>query len=108
MPPVWLNHGLALATSTTLGLRVLQLHRLRPEVVESPRIIDLKADYRTRIAYLPATLIPIRRPTSELEGSSMTTNPVQSSLRLLDLQLGQTGPLLIILQFLHAFSVKFC
>jgi len=34
------------------------------------------------------------------------TSPVQSSLRLVDLQFGQTDPLLIYLQFLQAFSVK--
>src|SRR3972149_7584473 len=44
--------------------------------------------------------------TSEFGGSKTTTNPDQSSLRLLDLQLGHTGPLLIIRQFLQAFSVK--
>ncbi len=60
--------------------------------------------YRTLIANLPGTLIPINLATSELAGFSTTTRPVQSSLRFVDLQLGQTGPALIILQFLHAFK----
>src|SRR5437870_13782645 len=59
------------------------------------------------ISNLPGTLIPINRATSELAGSITTTNPVQSSLKMVCLQLGQTGPALIIRHVLHALSVSF-
>ena len=62
--------------------------------------------YLTLIANFPGTLICIKRATSEFVGSKITTKPVQSSLKFVDLQLGQTGPALIIWQFLHALSVK--
>ncbi len=62
--------------------------------------------YRTLIANFPGTLICMSRATSEPAGSSTTTKPVQSSLKLVDLQLGHTGPALIMRQFLQALSVK--
>ena len=62
--------------------------------------------YRTLMANFPGTLICISLATSEPAGSSTTTKPVQSSLKLVDLQLGHTGPALIIRQFLQALSVK--
>ena len=61
---------------------------------------------RTLRAYRPAFLMPIFFATSELVGSIMITSPLQSSLRLFDLQFGQMGPLLTNLQFLQAFSLK--
>src|SRR5437870_13106579 len=59
------------------------------------------------ISNRPGTFIPIKRATSELAGSITTTNPVQSSLKMVCLQLGQTGPALIMRQVLHALSVSF-
>ncbi len=110
MSQVRLSDGIPFATHPAVGVRLMQLYRLRDEgLVSKPgvsRSACLDRSYLTRIANLPATLIPIRRATSEFDGSRTTTNPDQSSLRLLDLQLGHTGPLLIIRQFLHAFSVK--
>lgn len=61
---------------------------------------------RTRSAYLPAAVIPILLATPDADGSIITTSPLQSSLRLVDLQLGHTGPLLMNLQFLQALSLK--
>src|SRR2546428_12858402 len=63
--------------------------------------------YLTLTANRPGTFIPIKRATSEFAGSITTTNPVQSSLKMVCLQLGQTGPALIIRQVLHALSVRF-
>jgi hypothetical protein len=65
-----------------------------------------RGGYRTRTAYRPGDLIPIFFAISDFSASMMITSPVQSSLRFVDLQLGQTGPLLTNLQFLQAFSVK--
>jgi len=62
--------------------------------------------YLTRIAYFPGVFIVIFFAISELLGSMTTTNPVQSSLRFVDLQFGQIGPALINRQFLQAFSTK--
>src|SRR5437870_4790789 len=59
------------------------------------------------ISNRPGTFIPIKRATSELAGSITTTNPVQSSLKMVCLQLGQTGPALIMRQVLQALSVSF-
>src|SRR5438445_9602373 len=63
--------------------------------------------YLTLTANRPGTFIPIKRATSELAGSITTTNPVQSSLKMVCLQFGQTGPALIMRQVLHALSVSF-
>src|SRR2546422_10954183 len=63
--------------------------------------------YLTLTANRPGTFIPLNRATSELAGSITTTNPVQSSLKMVCLQLGQTGPALIMRQVLHALSVSF-
>ncbi len=63
-------------------------------------------NYRTLIAYLPGLVMPSFFATSEAAGSIMTIRPLQSSLRFVEPQLGQTGPLLMNLQFLQAFSVK--
>jgi hypothetical protein len=86
-----------------MGLRLVQLHRLRHEIAE----VRASPVYLTLTANRPATLIPIIRATSEFAGSITTTSPVQSSLRLVCLQFGQTGPALIIRQFLQALSLNF-
>src|SRR5438445_11091962 len=65
------------------------------------------SSYLTLTANRPGTFIPIKRATSELAGSITTTNPVQSSLKMVCLQLGQTGPALIMRQVLQALSVSF-
>ena len=102
------RHGFSLPTRPAMGVRLLQLYRLRAKsLTEFQDRVDRRLDdYLTRMANLPATFIPINRATSEFVASRTTTNPDQSSLRLLDLQLGQTGPLLIIRHVLQAFSVK--
>jgi hypothetical protein len=58
------------------------------------------------MAYLPALVMSIFFATSDAVGSIMTIRPLQSSLRSVEPQLGQTGPLLMNLQLLQAFSVK--
>lgn len=58
------------------------------------------------MAYLPAFVMPIFFATSDAAGSIMTIRPLQSSLRSVEPQLGQAGPLLMNLHFLQAFSVK--
>ena len=58
------------------------------------------------MAYLPCFLMPILFATSDVAGSIMTIRPLQSSLRFVELQFGQTGPLLMNLQSLQAFSVN--
>jgi hypothetical protein len=86
-----------------MGLSELGYFSLPGSATKTIRSIEF---YRTLIANFPGTLICIRWATSEFAGSSTTTKPVQSSLRLVDLQLGHTGPALIMRQFLHALSVK--
>ncbi len=115
MPEMRSHHGVSFTTGSKMGLRVLQFHRLRNQGLDWPvpfsrrpaRVRRFRV-YLTLIANLPGTFIPISFATSEPAGSRTTTSPVQSSLRLLDLQLGQTGPALIIRQFLQALSVKPC
>jgi len=58
------------------------------------------------MAYLPALVMLILFAISDMVGSITITSPLQSSLRLVDPQFGQTRPLLMNLQFLQAFSVK--
>lgn len=85
-----------------MGLRLMQFYGLRGQV----ELVTELAFYLTLTANRPATLIPIKRATSEFAGSITTTSPVQSSLKLVCLQFGQTGPALIILQFLQALSLN--
>jgi len=59
------------------------------------------------MAYLPALVMLILFAISDMAGSITMSNPVQSPLRSVDPQLGQTRPLVISLQFLQAFSVKY-
>ncbi len=111
MSEVRVRDGDPQQTCPALGLWLLQLYRLRSKIRRL--VLAAAADprersiYLTLIANLPGTLIPIRRATSELDASKTTTSPVQSSLRLVCLQFGQTGPALIIRQFLQALSVNF-
>jgi len=49
-----------------------------------------KKTYRTFNAYLPFSLIFMAFAIAEFSGSNMTTKPLKSSLKFVDLHLGQT------------------
>ena len=87
--------------SESVGVR-----RSRPVLPMCDQHTTDRGGYRTRTAYRPGDLIPIFLAISDFPASITITSPVQSSLRFVDLQLGQTGPLLTYLQFLQAFCFK--
>src|SRR2546421_5784414 len=57
---------------------------------ETGTLRSLVSFFLTLTANRPGTFIPLKRAPSELAGSITTTNPVQSSLKMVCFQFGQT------------------